>query len=157
MENRSPVLTSLLLEYLKLFCSIQGVPKVVQILTFFSSMFELSKLHILAPSVLQTLKKKRSRFGQVLGHPVINKIFFDTPKIQMITLGAYCPPCICLFGLSDPLYERLKWQIIKQICVLMTFDHIVVLYLYPRTQAPRLSENYSLLSLFRRSPIVIHL
>ena len=108
MENRPPVLLSLLLEYLKLFCSLQGVPKVVQILTFFSSMFLLSKLHIWAPSVLHTLKKKRSRFGQVLGHPVMNKIFFDTPKIQMITLGAYRPPCIYLFGLSNPLYGRQK-------------------------------------------------
>ena len=40
-ENRPPVLSSLSLEYFKIFYSLQGVPKMVQILTYFSSISEI--------------------------------------------------------------------------------------------------------------------
>ena len=40
-ENRPLVLSSLSLEYLKIFYSLQGVPKRVQILTYFSSISEI--------------------------------------------------------------------------------------------------------------------
>ena len=40
-ENRPPVLSSLSLEYLEISYSLQGVPKMVQILTYFSSMSEI--------------------------------------------------------------------------------------------------------------------
>ena len=84
-DNKPPVLSSVSLEYQKIFCLLQGVPKLVQILTFF----------------LQCLK-------QLLGHPVMNKIVLNTPTIEIITLGACFPSYFSLFGPRDLQYGRQK-------------------------------------------------
>ena len=49
-------------------------------------------------------EEKRSKFRPFLGHPVMKKIFFDTPKMYIVTLGAWFPPYFCSSGLSDAQY-----------------------------------------------------
>ena len=102
------MLSSVSLEYQKIFCSLQGVPKLVQILTFFSSMSEAQKEPIYEVLIIKTLKKKTSKFGQLLGHPVMNKIVLNTPTIEIITLGACFPSYFSLFGPRDLQYGRQK-------------------------------------------------
>ena len=40
---------------------------------------------------ISDIEEKKVKFGPFLGHPVMSKIFLDTPKIKIITLGASFP------------------------------------------------------------------
>ena len=89
-ENRRPVLLAISLEYLRIFCLLQGVQKWTKFDLFFFYILNSNKLHLGFSCVLD-IEEKKVKFGPFFGHTVMSKIFIITPKIYLITLGACFP------------------------------------------------------------------
>ena len=84
VEIRSPVLLSISLEYWKIFFSLQGVPKMVLILTFFSSVSEIC--HFL-PSILSvTTIKTTTKTTTITATATTTLLGGNTIEINLVLL-----------------------------------------------------------------------